>query len=81
MFSSSKRAACFPEEAVGKTEKTGIDTDEEGAAEWRLMCLFGELHVQTGMRNAAQGEKKNPHFQLARPERGLLNWPPGFWDV
>jgi len=45
------------------------------------MCLFGELHVQTGMRNAAQGEKKNPHFQLARPERGLLNWPPGFWDV
>jgi len=33
MFSSSKRAACFHEEAVGKTEKTGIDTDEEGAAE------------------------------------------------
>ena len=49
---------CFHEERVGKMEKTGFDADKEGAAEWHLMCLLGELRVQTGMRNAAQGEQK-----------------------
>lgn len=43
---------------VGKMKKTGFDIDKEGAAECHLVRLLGELHVQTGIGNAAQGEQK-----------------------
>lgn len=58
MLFSPKMTTCFHEERVGKVEKTGFGSDEERAAERHLMCQLGELHVQTGMRNAAQGEQK-----------------------
>lgn len=59
MFSSSIKTMCSREKkTVGKMKKTGFDIDKEGAAECHLVRLLGELHVQTGIGNAAQGEQK-----------------------
>lgn len=55
MFSWSKKTMCFPgEQRVGKMEKRVF-----GCRTASSVCPIGEVHVQTGMRNAAE---KNPDF-------------------